>query len=244
MVNSETQAVVANAQITINDLGQNYYTDENGLFIVNQITPGDWSLSASKPQFRTAAIGFSIPKGQTRVVTVVMDPTVSSSRESDADKKKADAAKTEKKVDFGKLKVNTNVAEARVIIDNKVMGESNKTYSRLYPGKHKLVVSKQGYQEYNGTITINKDKTTSVDINLEEIEVAYNPSEISYLEYLNKADDLSSKNKWQEALGNYTLALAKHEDGSIYEKRALAYRKLRSKQYGCHRFIQSGPALY
>ena len=225
LINSETQAVVADAQITINDLGQTYYTDENGLFIVNQITPGDWSLSASKPQYRTAALGFNIPKGQTRVVTLIMDPSVPSGRDNENDKKK-DEAKAEKKVEFGKLQINTNVPDARVIIDNKVMGSGNQTYSRLYAGKHKLVITKEGYQEYSSTIMINPDKTTSVDINLDEIEVAYNPSEISYQEYLNKADDLSSKNKWQEALGNYTLALAKHEDGSIYKKRALAYQKL------------------
>lgn len=226
LINLETNSIVSEAQITIDELGLNFYTDENGLFFISQIDAGDWSLSASKPQYRTAALGFSISKGETQVVTLIMEPSVPSLRDSKNNANNSGIDKPVKKKTYGKLAVIANVANARIIIDNKVMGAGNKTFSKLYPGKHKLVVTKEGYKEHSETIVVKANQTTSAHITMEEIAVAYNPTEIGYEQYLKKADDYASQNNWREALGNYTLALAKKEDADIYFKRSNAYQEL------------------
>jgi tetratricopeptide (TPR) repeat protein len=157
-----------------------------------------------------------------------LEPTITTAEIEEAQRKSEEEKKQKQKPQrsYGKLKVASNVPEAKVIIDNKVMGPANKTYSRLYAGKHKLVVMHEGFKEYSETININTNQTTEIDVKLEEIDLEYDPSEITYEEYLSKADDLASEGNWQEAAGNYTLALAKYEDGQTYYKRAQAFIKL------------------
>ena len=230
LVNSDTKTVVPNAQVIINELSRKVYSDENGMFIFDQVPEGDWSISASKMQFRTAALSFS-HKTTPSLLTMRMDPSITTAEIEEAEQKAEEEKRKNKTPQrtYGNLKVVSNVPDARVIIDNKVMGNADKTYSRLYTGKHKLVVTKEGFKEYSGTFSVRKNKTTKVDVNLQEIDLAYDPSEISYSEYLSMADDLAEKGEWQEASGNYTLALAKNEDGTTYYKRAKAFMKLNRK---------------
>jgi len=231
VLNSETKAVIPAAEIILNGLDETLITDANGMFEYAGLENGDWSVIATKPQYRTASLGFSLSHGKTSVVTLHMDPVIpSSALDNGQNKNKAESKKAGVKTTlYGRLLVNTNIDQAMVIVDNKVLGPSNKAYSRLYTGEHKLVVMKEGYKEYSGTFKVKHGKTTTLDIDLKEIEIAYNPSEISFDEYLAKADDLASKGSWQEAAGNYTMALAKNEQAGIYCKRAIAYLKLGQK---------------
>ncbi len=225
-INARTGEVLSDVQVTIDELGRSIYSDGNGLFIFDGLKSGDWSISASKPQYSNAAFGFSLAGSETRVLTFNLEPSTVALKNNEDDKKKEEEKKEQKKIAFGNLTVNTNFPDAKVIVDNKVLGSSNKTYSRLYPGKHKLVVMMEGYKEYSETITVRENGNTTVDITLEEIDAGYNPTEISYAEYLSMGDELASKGKWREAAGNYTLALAKNEDGHTYFKRATAYLKM------------------
>jgi len=244
VLNSETMSVVPSAEVMMNELDRIIQTDEKGMFIFEGLDGGNWSLVASKPQFRTASLGFNLPDGGTSVVTLYMKPVVSAGLDDNDEGKaaKKEKQKTVKTPLFGKLHVNTNVPDARVIVDNKVLGPGNKTYSRLYEGEHKLVVMKEGYKEFSGNFKVEHDKTTTLDIDLEEIEIAYNPSEITYDQYLAKANDLASKENWQEAVGNYTMALAKKTDPEIYHGRAAAYLNLGQKNQAQADFLKASQA--
>jgi Flp pilus assembly protein TadD len=225
VLNTETRAVIADAQIIISEIDQTVYTDNNGLFEINNITDKELSLLASKPQYSTASLGFSIPSGKTDILTIYMDPSLPAiaNRDNKSKSDQTEKLKAKKKRSYGDLMVTTEVEDARVIVDNKVLGPSNKVYSKLYTGKHKLVVTKEGFKEYSGTINISSNKTTSINVDLEEIETEYNPTEIGFDQYVEMADNMAAENKWQEAAGQYTMALAKKDDPSTYRKRAKAY---------------------
>jgi Flp pilus assembly protein TadD len=241
VVNSETNVVIPSAEIILNGLDETLITDANGMFEYEGLKSGDWSVIATKPHYRTASLGFNLSHGKTSVITLYMEPVIPSSAPSEGqDKNKPDDNKVVVKTPlYGHLLVNTNIDQAMVIVDNKVLGPSNKIYSQLSTGEHKLVVMKEGYKEYSGTFQVKDDQTTTLDVDLEEIEIAYNPSEISFDEYLAKADDLAAKGSWQEAAGNYTMALAKQEEAGIYRKRAIAYFKLGQKNQALSDYLKA-----
>jgi len=76
VVSADGKTVVPDAQVTINELGRTAFTDQHGLFYIDDIASGDWTVSAAKSQFRHAALGFSQIAGQTSILTIRMEPVV------------------------------------------------------------------------------------------------------------------------------------------------------------------------
>ncbi|HEQ99871.1 MAG TPA: tetratricopeptide repeat protein [candidate division Zixibacteria bacterium] len=226
VLNAKTGEVIPKAQVVINEQGKTLFTDTHGLFVIDGLDAGTWSISASKPQYKSAAVSFAHAPGATSILTLSLDPSVAVVEQAanrKEEKKEQSAVKEVAIPNYGQLTVIANIPQARVIVDNKILGPGNTTYSNITAGKHKLVVMAQGYKEFSGTVNIERNKNNKINVELEKIKTAYVPSEITFEEYLIKADAMASKGDWQEAIGNYTLALAKHEDGDAYYKRSRAY---------------------
>jgi Flp pilus assembly protein TadD len=226
ILNSRTSEVVPDAQVILDELGETAYSDENGIFRFNNMKKGEWSISASKPQYKTAAMGFTIGKGEVSVMTLSLEPSLPAAAENPKKNSKPEPAKTAPVEKYGKLTVISNASSAKVILDSKMLGPGNKTYSKIKTGEHRLVVMAEGYKDYAARINIEADENNSFDIHLDELDVKYKPSEITFEQYLSKADDMASAGNWREAAGNYTLALAKKENADIYYKRSAAYSRL------------------
>lgn len=225
-LNSQTKAVIPDAQVILDEIGETVYSDENGIFRFENVKKGDWSVSASKPQYKTAAMGFSLGNGRVSVLTLSLDPSVPAKIEDDKKNSQKEVVKEVPIQNYGKLTVIANTPGAKVIVDSKMLGPGNKTYSNITSGKHKLVVMAEGYKEYSSTVEIKRNQNNTVDVDLEELDVKYKPSEITFEQYMSKADDMAAKGNWREAAGNYTLALAKREDPQIYYKRSTAYAQM------------------
>jgi hypothetical protein len=227
VLNAKTGEVIPKAQVVLDEQGKTLFTNAQGMFVIDNLEPGTWSISASKPQYKTAAISFAHASGATSILTLSMDPSIAvveKVESANAEKEKEPPPVKEVPIpNYGQLTVIANIPQARVIVDNKVLGPGNTTYSNITAGKHRLVVMAQGYKEFSGTIEVERNKNNKFNVELEKIKTEYVPSEITFEEYLVKADAMTSKKDWQEAIGNYTLALAKYEDGETYYKRSRAY---------------------
>jgi tetratricopeptide (TPR) repeat protein len=227
VLNAKTGEVIPKAQVVLDEQGKTLFTNAQGMFVIDNLEPGTWSISASKPQYKTAAVSFAHASGATSILTLSLDPSIAVvekvENRNEAKKKEPSPVKEVPIPNYGQLTVIANIPQARVIVDNKVLGPGNTTYSNITAGKHRLVVMAQGYKEFSSTIDIERNKNNKFNIELEKIKTEYVPSEITFEEYLVKADALASKKDWQEAIGNYTLALAKYEDGETYYKRSRAY---------------------
>lgn len=87
------------------------------------------------------------------------------------------------------LKINTQNSE--VVIDKqKFKGKSSFT-RRVSPGRHSLIVSKEGYEEFNEDITIKRGSTLQKNIKLEKTDsVLIDLSE----GFINELNTLPAKN--------------------------------------------------
>lgn len=76
------------------------------------------------------------------------------------------------------LKINTNISNTLVYIDDEYMGRAEKISSGKYQfnmdvissGSHKIRIIKQGYEDIEGYIHLNKNKTSVINIELEELK--------------------------------------------------------------------------
>jgi hypothetical protein len=76
---------------------------------------------------------------------------------------------------LGWLEVKANIPGSDVYIDSKEVGAVGKTpwMGNVQPGKRKIWVSKEGYTEYAGEITIVAGKPHNVNVKLEEAAVGF-----------------------------------------------------------------------
>jgi hypothetical protein len=76
---------------------------------------------------------------------------------------------------LGWLEVKANVPGSVVFIDSKDVGAVGKTpyMGNVQPGKRKIWVSKEGYTEYAGEVTIVAGKPTNLNVKLEEAAVGF-----------------------------------------------------------------------
>ena len=63
----------------------------------------------------------------------------------------------------------TNVEKANVYVDGKYIGQSDITRYPLSVGTHTVRITKSGYEDYTTTVTIEKDKTTTITTTLRPV---------------------------------------------------------------------------
>ena len=69
---------------------------------------------------------------------------------------------------YGSVDINTTPADAEVWIDGKQVGTTPMLLSECIVGEHKLRISKLGYKDYTGNLTIKEGQTTTSSIALEK----------------------------------------------------------------------------
>ena len=73
---------------------------------------------------------------------------------------------------YGEVEINSSPAMADIFIDGQKRGQTPQLIDQLLVGQHEVRLSKQGYQDYSGTMTIREGETTSVSATLKKIEIA------------------------------------------------------------------------
>ena len=72
---------------------------------------------------------------------------------------------------YGEADINSTPAMADIFIDGQKRGQTPQLIDQLLIGQHQLRLSKQGYADYNGTVTIREGETMSVSATLSNISV-------------------------------------------------------------------------
>ena len=76
---------------------------------------------------------------------------------------------------YGELDVNSMPAMADIYIDGNRMGQTPQLIEKLLIGEHQIRIARQGYADYNGTITIREGETTPMSATLSNATTITNP---------------------------------------------------------------------
>ena len=63
---------------------------------------------------------------------------------------------------FGSMMVDYEPVDADVYLDNTLLGKTPNVFKNLAAGKHNIKISKAGYADYTGSVTIQENKQASV----------------------------------------------------------------------------------
>ena len=103
--------------------------------------------------------------------------------------------------------------------DGQIEGGNGGTETRIFNGTYSVIVEKEHYDTYTGTVTIEQDKTTNVNGSNGVILVTTPPSDVTPLSPIDDAEDVSSKTiRWRFAEGTteYRFLYGQSEDALAY----------------------------
>ena len=104
-----------------------------------ELSPGTYLVEARKDGFRSAYTTVTLAKQQTETVTL---PALQQL--------------------FGSLMVDYEPVDADVYLDNRLLGKSPNVFTNIQTGKHSIKISKAGYADYSGSVTIEENRQASV----------------------------------------------------------------------------------
>ena len=136
------QSVKASLSIKTNTSGTKIYVNEeykgsdewNG-----ELTPGTYLVEAKKDGHRPFSTTVSLAKQQKETIAI---PALQAS--------------------YGSLMVDYKPVDADVYLDNRLLGKTPDVFSNIVVGKHSVKISKAGYADYNGSVTIDENRQATV----------------------------------------------------------------------------------
>lgn len=229
--------VLADVEVTITELGRSVTTNDAGIFVFDLLPPGSYTLTAKTPFYKTAGLTFDHTGSVRSVVPVELSESTLSAADG-SELKEAESTK-EKKIQYGDLKVITNLDNSEIFIDNRSYGKGSRTIRNVYPGKHKLVIKADGYETYSKTVRVNENGLTTIDAQLAKIK-SDKPVEMSPEQYVAAGQSAFESGDFRKAVESYTLALLKEKNADWYYMRGQAYLKGNRPADAKKDFVQAG----
>jgi tetratricopeptide (TPR) repeat protein len=227
ITDASSNVVLAGASVSIPDLELTTRTDDHGSFRFEHLRNGMYQIRVEKEDFAPAYLPVTLKKGEANTFCTSLVPLAPETDYAAADSHVEEAeAQPQEQPKYGILSIKTNLDDASIIVNGKTLGKGNRTFQRMKPGTHVLQLKRKGYQDFETSITLTPGETTEVVALLDKIEQA-TPSAPTAEEYMKQADKLFAQEHYVEAIGYYTLAIAKDRNlADAYRKQGEANLKL------------------
>jgi len=226
-------------------LGEQYIGFGNATVTEGQATLATYSDLESLDEYYADQSGSNAQKKNEAPVTSKPKTSVEVSKSSatpePTPKKSTTSPKaaTKKSLGYGKVKLLANVDNARITVDGKILGSGNNTYSKIKSGTRSIKVDKAGYETYSQKIKISKNKSRTLEVNLNRL--ASVDETLTADNYLAMGDDNIKAGKLSNAIKDYAKAIELSPSNlSAYEKRADAYVSSDNKTAAVKDYIRAG----
>ena len=143
------------------------------------LSPGTYLVEAKKDGYRPYSTTVSLAKQQSESLTI---PALQAS--------------------YGTLMVDYKPIDAEVYLDNNLLGKVPNVFDNILAGKHNIKISKAGYADYNGSVTIHENQQASISGSLSKssgaASVSHTQANISTTNTINGHEwvDLGLSVKW------------------------------------------------
>ena len=116
-----------------------------------ELTPGTYLVEARKDGFRSVSKTVTLAKQQMETITFPALQQIS-----------------------GSLMVDYEPVDADVYLDNTLLGKTPNVFTNITTGKHNIKISKAGYADYTGSVTIQENQQSNISGSLSKRSSATN----------------------------------------------------------------------
>lgn len=141
---------------------------------------------------------------------------------------------------YGKITLAANVTNAKFELDGNVLGAGNITYSKISNGRHRYVISKEGYEPFQGFVQISNGESKKLAVTLmpmaqEEKVVTYDESDFYY-----SGVEQQKQGAYNAAITDFDEAInIKPSYADAYFHRAECYEALGQRETAIENFVRS-----
>lgn len=194
--------------------------------------PAPKTISSSKPSRKQNLAQKQMQPPQ-KTTTQAQEKTV-------AEKPKKKTSSSQK----AKIKLESDVEGARFTLDSKVLGAGNLTYSRLNPGKHSYTVSKDGYYDRTGKISLVAGKTFILEVSLDPMEMTEKEVTFDYEDFYYSGVTALNEGDLDRAINDLNEAIDREPSYTdAYLARGKAFLKLKQKRDAHDNFLRAAEIL-
>ena len=150
------QSVKASLTIKATTSGSKIYVNEDYKGTdqwQGELSPGTYLIEAKKDGYRSYSTTVSLAKQQSETMTI---PALQAA--------------------YGTLMVDYKPIDAEVYLDNILLGKSPNVFDNILAGKHNIKITKAGYADYTGSVTIQENQQASVSGSLSKSSSAASAS--------------------------------------------------------------------
>lgn len=260
VLTEDNQPAIRDAVIRFAESGQEYFPNAQGFFKTAQIESGSHKIEYLLGGMVVSTDYATVVEGQ--ITTLTMAPTEAPTRSgpprrpvknleyissvpvteqttpaqidepASSTPVRKSPEPTRSTPNWAKITLAANVDDAKLTLDNSVVGAGNLTFTRIKPGRHNYTVSKEGYQSASGTINLAAGGDGRLDIELESLEPetpAVSPEQELYTtgmealkrgDFQSAADDLDRLVALDPANARAHLSLGEAHEGLADDRSA------------------------
>jgi len=258
ILNENNQPYLEGARVTIPALNKTTKSNAQGFFRFELIPTGSYELAYELSGNRVGRANATVTSDQTTLMAFgetgqVLNTPSSLRTESPevrtfppgaqkVEERKISQPETQPraKAEFGKVEMKANVPDARLTVDDKVLGSGNNIYANIKVGERTIKVDKPGYSEYTAAIKVDANQTSTISANLQPVSKEAAVA-ASVEDHITRGNLAFASGDHQKAIDEYTSAL-NLQPGSkdAYQKRAEAYSKAGSISKAVEDYIRLG----
>ncbi|MFQ6002375.1 MAG: tetratricopeptide repeat protein [Candidatus Zixiibacteriota bacterium] len=211
VLEEKSKMSLSDAEIQIKELGKKVKSNQLGFFMFDIVPSGSHTLLTSLKGYQTTEDKVTITKKQTTTLTVSLSPkhlTELPDKSSGEIVPKTQASAGSKAQDkYGAIRIESNVSEPMVTVDDWRLGTGNKVYRNIYMGKHTVRITKEGYQDWTQKVEVKPGKTLKLKVNLSEKEMD-TPIPQTSEDWIALAQTQVNSHDFSTAVNSYSQALA------------------------------------
>jgi Tfp pilus assembly protein PilF len=172
VLEEESKALLSDAEVRIKELGEEVKSNGLGFFFFDKVPSGSYTLQTTLRGYPPIEDKVTITKKQSTTVTVSL-PARHLARLADGSSEEAVSAAGMSPGDkgqdrFGAIRIESNVSDPAVMVDDWKLGTGNKVYQGIYIGKHTVRITKEGYQDFVQQVKVESGETIGLRINLSQ----------------------------------------------------------------------------
>jgi Flp pilus assembly protein TadD len=241
--------IIPGTTITLKELNRTVQSDEHGFFVFESLPPGSYVLNIASENHQSRNEKIEIAKNRSLTLQVNLIPSATSepkagstaeavsSKKSAAGKKSSGQGTTGSTL--GAVKIETNVTDPTILIDNRLAGAGNKVYPDIQPGKHIIAVTKEGYYDWAKEVKIGSGKTLSLEVVLSEDKTKH-PDAQAWKDFVALGNSRLNNGDLSAAMNAYNKALdLKPGSADALLGRGFAYLKMGDKSKASADFRRS-----
>ena len=233
VLEEESRTLLSDAEVRIKELGEEVKSNSLGFFFFDDLPSGSYTLQTTLSGHQPIEDKVTITKKQSTTITVLLpakrlaqlSDRISGETVSTAGT--SPGAKGQGR--FGAIRIESNVSDPAVMVDDWRLGTGNKVYQGIYIGKHTVLVTKEGYQDFIRQVKVESGETTALKINLSEAEKDM-PIPQTSEDWMALAQSQADSSDLPAAVNSYSQALALDpKSAEAFLGRGLVYIQLNDR---------------